>query len=114
MTFGQWLLQLASAASFASAVLINKILVAQIPPFTLAALRVLLAVPVCLVALALLGRRLPGAGDRGTVVLASLAVVVDERLGAGAFVGMALILAGSVVVNGVGIVRRPAAAAWRR
>lgn len=77
MTFGQWLLQLASAASFASAVLINKILVAQIPPFTLAALRVLLAAPVCIVVLLLLGRRLPSAPrDRGTVVLASLAVVV--------------------------------------
>lgn len=77
MSFGQWLLQFASAASFASAVLINKILIAQIPPFTLAALRVLLAAPVCVALLVLTRRRLPAApADRRTVLLAAIGVVV--------------------------------------
>lgn len=77
MTLAHWLLQLASAASFASAVLINKILVVEIPPFTLAALRALLAAPVCVAMLLLTGRRLPTApADRRTIVLASLGVVV--------------------------------------
>ena len=43
MTPGQWLLLVVTAASFASSILIGKILIADLPPLTLAAMRVLLA-----------------------------------------------------------------------
>ncbi|ODU62218.1 MAG: hypothetical protein ABT05_07920 [Lautropia sp. SCN 66-9] len=77
MSVGQWLLLLACSASFASSILLNKILVGQLPPFTLAALRVLLAMPLGLAMLFALGRRLPrAAGDRRIVLLASLGVIV--------------------------------------
>ncbi|MGD9944966.1 MAG: DMT family transporter [Burkholderiaceae bacterium] len=77
MTAGQWALLLASSASFASSILLNKILVGQVPPFTLAALRVLLAVPLVLALLLVLGRRLPRTrDDRWIVLLASLGVIV--------------------------------------
>lgn len=77
MTLRQWLLLLASASTFASSILINKILIGQLPPFTLAALRVLFAAPVCLMAMKLMGRRLPEtAADRATTLLASFGVVV--------------------------------------
>lgn len=77
MTLRQWLLLLASASTFASSILINKILIGQLPPFTLAALRVLFAAPVCLLAMTLMGRRLPEtAADRATTLLASFGVVV--------------------------------------
>jgi drug/metabolite transporter (DMT)-like permease len=71
MTPGQWLLLLANASSFASSILINKILVGQLP---------LLSV--------LFG-----------------ALFLGERLGANAFVGMALILGGSLIVDGAGLGR---------
>ena len=77
MTAGQWLLLLASASSFASSILLNKILVGQLPPFTLAAMRVLLAMPVGLAVLLMLDRELPRAkSDRLTVLYASLGVIV--------------------------------------
>lgn len=77
MTAGQWLLLLATAASFASSILLNKVLIGQLPPFTLAALRVLLATPIGLAAAMLLARPLPRAhSDRITVLAASLGVIV--------------------------------------
>ncbi|RPH60082.1 MAG: DMT family transporter, partial [Burkholderiales bacterium] len=77
MSAGQWLLLLATSASFASSILLNKVLIGQLPPFTLAALRVLLAMPIGLAAAMLLARPLPRArADRITVVAASLGVIV--------------------------------------
>ena len=77
MSFRHWLLLLASASTFASSILINKILIGQLPPFTLAAARVLFAAPICVFVLRLMGRTLPTAtADRRTVVLAALGVVV--------------------------------------
>ena len=76
MTLRQWLLLLATAASFASSILVNKLLTGQLPPFTLAASRALLAAPACLLALRLTGRRLPRGADLRTIVLAALGVIV--------------------------------------
>ena len=77
MSLRHWLLLLASASTFASSILINKVLVGQLPPFTLAAARAVLAAPICLLAMRLAGRRLPvSTRDRRTVVLAALGVVV--------------------------------------
>ncbi|MCL4184431.1 MAG: DMT family transporter [Burkholderiaceae bacterium] len=77
MSTGQWLLLLATSASFAASILLNKVLVGQLPPFTLAALRVLLAMPIGLAAAMLLGRPLPRERrDRVAVVAASLGVIV--------------------------------------
>lgn len=77
MSLGQWLLLLATSASFASSILLNKVLVGELAPFTLAALRVLLAMPIGLAAAMLLRRPLPRARqDRVTVVAASLGVIV--------------------------------------
>ena len=76
MTLRHWLLLVATAASFASSILINKILTGQLPPFTLAASRVLLAAPVCLLALRLMGRRLPRGADLRTIVYAGVGVIV--------------------------------------
>lgn len=139
MTLRHWLLLLASASTFASSILINKILVGQLPPFTLAAARALLAAPICLLGMRLAGRSLPTApADRRTVVLAALGVVVvpycalavgqqtipsglsgilyatmplftllaahlilhDERLGARKVVGVAIGICGVVAVIG--------------
>lgn len=76
MSARHWILLLATAASFSSSILLNKVLIGQLPPFTLAAARVLLAVPICLALLALTGRRLPGDADRAPVALAALGVIV--------------------------------------
>jgi drug/metabolite transporter (DMT)-like permease len=77
MTLRQWLLLVATAASFASSVVINKILIGQLPPFTLAAMRVLLAAPVAFSLLLLFNRELPARGpDRRTVLYAALGVIV--------------------------------------
>ena len=77
MSFRQWLLLVATAASFASSVVINKILIGQLPPFTLAAMRVLLAAPVAFSLLLLFDRELPARGpDRRTVLFAALGVIV--------------------------------------
>lgn len=77
MTLRQWLLLVATAASFASSVLFNKILVSQLPPLTLAAMRVLLAAPVAFALLLVFDRRLPSGGaDRLTVLYAALGVIV--------------------------------------
>jgi drug/metabolite transporter (DMT)-like permease len=77
MTAAQWALLLCTAASFASSVVLNKLLTGELPPLTLAAARVLLALPVCLAALWLTHSRLPRAGgDRRTVFLVSLGVIV--------------------------------------
>jgi drug/metabolite transporter (DMT)-like permease len=71
-----WLLLLATAGSFASSILINKVLIGQLPPFTLAASRALLAAPVCLLALRLSGRALPRGEDLRTIVYAGVGVIV--------------------------------------
>ncbi len=77
MSVGRWLLLLITAASVASSVLFNKILVGELPPITLAALRALLALPLCLVVLRLTGRSLPRSlADRLTVLKAALGVIV--------------------------------------
>ncbi len=77
MSFRQWLLLVATAASFASSILLNKILIGQLPPFTLAAMRVLLAAPVGLAVLLAFDRELPRSGaDRRTTVFAALGVIV--------------------------------------
>lgn len=77
MTFRQWLLLLATASSFASSAVLNKFLVEFLPPFTLAAMRVLLAAPVAFSVLLLMDRDLPRRGpDSRTVFLAALGVIV--------------------------------------
>lgn len=76
MTPANWALLVATAASFASSVVLNKMLVGQLPPLTLAAARVLLALPFCLAALWLSGSKLPrDRGDRLTVFKVSLGVI---------------------------------------
>jgi len=76
MTPANWALLVATAASFASSVVLNKMLVGELPPLTLAAARVLLALPFCLLALLLPGARLPrGRDDRLTVLKVSLGVI---------------------------------------
>ncbi len=77
MTLRQWLLLVATAASFASSILINKVLIGQLPPLTLAAARVLLAAPIALAVLVALGRALPRTrAALRTCVIASLGVIV--------------------------------------
>jgi len=72
----QILLLIATSASFASSVLLNKLLVSALPPVTLAASRVLLAVPFCLGAMIVMGRTLPATGrDRLAVATASLGII---------------------------------------
>ncbi|MBP8308117.1 MAG: DMT family transporter [Burkholderiaceae bacterium] len=74
---GQWLLLVATAASFASSILIGKILIGTVPPLTLAAMRVLLAAPLCFALLLAFHRELPRTrADRRTAVAASLGVIV--------------------------------------
>ncbi|ODT37552.1 MAG: hypothetical protein ABS55_02945 [Lautropia sp. SCN 70-15] len=76
MTSANWALLVATAASFASSVVLNKMLVGQLPPLTLAAARVLLALPFCLAALWLSDSKLPrDRGDRLTVFKVSLGVI---------------------------------------
>ena len=139
LSWRQVLLLLATSASFASSVVLNKLMVAALPPLTLAASRVLLALPFCLGAMLMMRRSLPQApGDRMAVGLASLGIIVvpytalaigqqtiasglsgilysiiplltlllgalflrDERLGFARFAGIALGMAGVVVVIG--------------
>jgi drug/metabolite transporter (DMT)-like permease len=77
LTVRQWLLLLATASSFASSAVLNKYLVGLLPPFTLAAMRVLLAAPVAFSVLLLMDRDLPRPGrDSRTVFLAALGVIV--------------------------------------
>ena len=77
LTWRQVLLLLATSASFASSVLLNKMLVNALPPFTLAASRVLLALPFCLGAMVLYRRALPRAPrDRVAVATASVGIIV--------------------------------------
>ncbi len=77
MSFRQWLLLVATAASFASSILLNKILTGQLPPFTLAAMRVLLAAPFGLAVLLAFDRELPASrADRRTTLFATLGVIV--------------------------------------
>ncbi len=77
MTPARWALLLATGASFASSVVLNKTLVGDLPSITLAAARVLLALPFCLLALLLSGARLPrDRDDRRTTFLVSLGVIV--------------------------------------
>lgn len=76
MSPADWALLAVTAMSFASSVVLNKMLVGQLPPLTLAAARVLLALPFCLLALPLAGARLPrGREDRITVLKVSLGVI---------------------------------------
>ena len=77
MNPGQWLLLVVTAASFASSILIGKVLIADLPPLTLAAMRVLLAAPLCFALLLALRRDLPAApADRRTTLAAALGVIV--------------------------------------
>lgn len=76
MSLRQWLLLLATAASFATSILVNKLLIGQLPPFTLAASRVLLAAPICLLVLRLTGRALPRGADLRTIAYAGIGVIV--------------------------------------
>jgi drug/metabolite transporter (DMT)-like permease len=77
MTPANWALLVATAASFASSVVLNKLLVGALPPLTLAAARVLLALPFCLAALAVARVGLPSSrADRLTVFKVSLGVIV--------------------------------------
>ena len=77
MSPSNWALLLVSAASFASSIILNKLLIDALPPFTLAAVRVVLALPFCLAALALAGLRMPRDwADRLTVIKVSLGVIV--------------------------------------
>ena len=77
MTWRQALLLIATSASFASSVVLNKLLIAVLPPVTLAAARALLAVPFCLVAMRLMDRPLPsGIADRVSIAFASLGIIV--------------------------------------
>lgn len=139
LSWRQVLLLLATSASFASSVVLNKLMVAALPPLTLAAGRVLLALPFCLGAMLMMRRSLPAAPrDRMAVGFASLGIIVvpytalaigqqtiasglsgilysiiplltlllgalflrDERLGFARFAGIALGMAGVVVVIG--------------
>ena len=76
LSWRQILLLVATSASFASSVLLNKLLVNTLPPLTLAASRVLLAVPFCLAAMIALGRTLPATGrDRLAVAAASVGII---------------------------------------
>lgn len=76
MTPANWALLVATAASFASSIVLNKMLIGHLPPLTLAATRVLLALPFCLLALWLSGARLPrDPADRLTVFKVSLGVI---------------------------------------
>ncbi len=69
-------LLLATSASFASSVILNKLMVNALPPLTLAASRVLLALPFCMVALLFMRRSLPREPrDRAAVALASLGII---------------------------------------
>ena len=77
MNPGQWLLLVVTAASFASSILIGKVLIADLPPLTLAAMRVLLAAPLCFALLLALRRDLPAVpADRRTTLAAALGVIV--------------------------------------
>ena len=77
MSFRQWLLLLATATSFASSAVMNKFLIAQLPPITLAAMRVLFAAPVAFAMLNLLERELPQRrADWGTTVLAGFGAII--------------------------------------
>jgi drug/metabolite transporter (DMT)-like permease len=77
LNWRQTVLLLATSASFASSVLLNKLLVSALPPFTLAASRVLLALPFCIGAMLVLRKPLPASRrDRAAVSLASLGIIV--------------------------------------
>ncbi|MBU6189400.1 MAG: DMT family transporter [Betaproteobacteria bacterium] len=76
LTWRQMALLLATSASFASSVILNKLMVNALPPLTLAASRVLLALPFCVVAMVLMRRSLPREPrDRTAVALASLGII---------------------------------------
>ena len=76
LTWRQMALLLATSASFASSVILNKLMVNALPPLTLAASRVLLALPFCVVAMVLMQRSLPREPrDRTAVALASLGII---------------------------------------
>ena len=139
LSWRQIVLLLATSASFASSVILNKLMVSALPPLTLAASRVLLALPFCVTALLLMRRVLPRAPrDRTAIALASLGIITvpytapaigqqtiasglsgilysiiplltlllgavflrDERLGLARFAGIAIGMAGVVVVIG--------------
>ncbi len=77
ITWQQALLLVATSVSFASSVVLNKLLIVVLPPITLAGARALLAVPFCLLAMRLMARPLPKASaDRVAIALASLGIIV--------------------------------------
>jgi drug/metabolite transporter (DMT)-like permease len=72
-----WGLLVVTALSFASSVVLNKMLVGALPPLTLAASRVALALPLCLLVLRWSGARLPATrADRLTVLKAAFGVII--------------------------------------
>ena len=76
LSWRQVLLLVATSASFASSVILNKLLVTAMPPLTLAASRVLLALPFCIGAMLSMRRTLPEAPrDRLAIALASLGII---------------------------------------
>ena len=76
LSWRQVLLLVATSASFASSVILNKLLVTAMPPLTLAASRVLLALPFCIGAMLSMRRTLPEAPrDRLAITLASLGII---------------------------------------
>lgn len=76
LSWRQVLLLVATSASFASSVILNKLLVTAMPPLTLAASRVLLALPFCIGAMLSMRRTLPEAPrDRIAIALASLGII---------------------------------------
>ena len=72
----QIVLLVATSASFAASVLLNKLLVHALPPLTLAASRVLLALPFCLAAMMICKAPLPASRrDRWAIAWASLGII---------------------------------------
>lgn len=77
MSPANWFLLMLTAATFASSLFFNHIIVAQVPPITLAALRALLACPVAWLIMRSMGQSFPpGNQDRRALVVAGLALVV--------------------------------------
>jgi drug/metabolite transporter (DMT)-like permease len=77
MSVANWLLLVLTAATFASSLFFNHVIVTQIPPITVAALRAVLACPLAWLFMRCLGHRLPSAaGDRRALLVAGLGLVV--------------------------------------
>jgi drug/metabolite transporter (DMT)-like permease len=72
-----WILLMLTAATFASSLFFNHIIVAHVPPITLAALRALLACPIAWLIMRSMGQSFPARNeDRRALVVAGFALVV--------------------------------------